>query len=215
MCLVTIDFQTLENQPTKGGGAMRVLCYGDSDTYGHNPCSPLGEPYPPSVRWTDRLSAATGCPVLNAGLNGREIPHRPDTLADAEALFASAAPLDLATVFLGSNDLFQGCTARETADRMARFLDRMAGFPLVLLEAMQHALPIIATPVGAIPDMVEDGVTGLIIPEQDAKALAEAMQGFIEHPERIRSMGEAARGRFLQSYTVNRFEQHLLHILAH
>lgn len=87
--------------------------------------------------------------------------------------------------------------------------------PLVLLEAMQHALPIIATPVGAIPDMVEDGVTGLIIPEQDVKALAEAMQSFIEHPERIRSMGEAARERFLQSYTVNRFEQRLLHILAH
>lgn len=88
-------------------------------------------------------------------------------------------------------------------------------FPLVLLEAMQHALPIIATPVGAIPDMVEDGVTGLIIPEQDVKALAEAMQSFIEHPESIPNMGEAARGRFLQSYTVNRFEQRLLHILAH
>lgn len=88
-------------------------------------------------------------------------------------------------------------------------------FPLVLLEAMQHALPIIATPVGAIPDMVEDGVTGLIIPEQDTKALAEAMQGFIEHPERIRSMGEAARERFLHSYTADHFEQRLLRIIAH
>lgn len=88
-------------------------------------------------------------------------------------------------------------------------------FPLVLLEAMQHALPIIATPVGAIPDIVEDGVTGLIIPDQDAKALAEAMQSFIEHPERIPNMGEAARTRFLQSYTTNHFEQQLLHILAH
>lgn len=88
-------------------------------------------------------------------------------------------------------------------------------FPLVLLEAMLHALPIIATPVGAIPDIVEDGLTGLIIPEQDTKALAEAMQSFIEHPESIPNMGEAARGRFLQSYTVNRFEQRLLHILAH
>lgn len=88
-------------------------------------------------------------------------------------------------------------------------------FPLVLLEAMQHALPIIATPVGAIPDMVEDGVTGLIIPEQDAEALAEAMQSFIEHPERIRSMGEAARERFLHSYTADHFEQRLLRILAH
>lgn len=88
-------------------------------------------------------------------------------------------------------------------------------FPLVLLEAMRHALPIIATPVGAIPDMVEDGVTGLIIPEQDAEALAEAMQSFIEHPERIRSMGEAARERFLHSYTADHFEQRLLRILDH
>ena len=88
-------------------------------------------------------------------------------------------------------------------------------FPLVLLEAMQHALPIIATPVGAIPDIVEDGVTGLIVPEQDAKALAEAMQSFIEHSERIRSMGEAARERFLHSYTADHFEQRLLRILAH
>lgn len=86
-------------------------------------------------------------------------------------------------------------------------------FPLVLLEAMQHALPIIATPVGAIPDMVEDGVTGLIIPEQDAEALAEAMQSFIEHPERISGMGEAARERFTRQYTVSQFEHQLIQIL--
>lgn len=86
-------------------------------------------------------------------------------------------------------------------------------FPLVLLEAMQHSLPTIATPVGAIPDIVEDGVTGLIVPEQDAKALAEAMQSFIEHPERIRSMGEAALDRFLRNYTKSFFEKRLTIIL--
>ena len=86
-------------------------------------------------------------------------------------------------------------------------------FPLVLLEAMQHALPIIATPVGAIPDMVEDGVSGLIIPDQDAKALAEAMQGFIEHPERISSMGEAALDRFRKYFTKSFFEKRLTIIL--
>ena len=112
---------------------MRIFCYGDSDTYGHDPCSPLGQPYPPSVRWTDRLAAATGWTVVNAGLNGREIPHTPEQLTGAAALFASALPFDLATVFLGSNDLFQGCSARETADRMERFLDRLAGLPILLL----------------------------------------------------------------------------------
>lgn len=86
-------------------------------------------------------------------------------------------------------------------------------FPLVLLEAMQHSLPTISTPVGAIPDMVEDGVTGLIIPEQDAEALAEAMQSFIEHPERISGMGEAARERFTRQYTISQFEHQLIQIL--
>lgn len=112
---------------------MRILCYGDSDTYGHNPCSPLGEPYPPEVRWTDRLAAATGWEVLNAGLNGREIPHRPGELADAEQLFAAAKPFDLATVFLGSNDMFQGRSAQEVTDRMDAFLDHLSGYPILLL----------------------------------------------------------------------------------
>ena len=112
---------------------MRIFCYGDSDTYGHDPCSPLGQPYPPEVRWTDRLAAATGWTVVNAGLNGREIPHTPEQLNGAAALFASAFPFDLATVFLGSNDLFQGCSAQETAARMERFLDRIAAYPAVLL----------------------------------------------------------------------------------
>ena len=112
---------------------MRIFCYGDSDTYGHDPRSPLGQPYPPSVRWTDRLAAATGWTVVNAGLNGREIPHTPEQLNGAAALFASAFPFDLATVFLGSNDLFQGCSAQETAARMERFLDRIAAYPVVLL----------------------------------------------------------------------------------
>lgn len=112
---------------------MRIFCYGDSDTFGHNPHSPIGEPYPPSVRWTDRLAAATGWEVHNAGLNGREIPHRPGELRDAESLFASAAPFDMATVFLGSNDIFQGCSARETTERMANFLDHLQGYPILLL----------------------------------------------------------------------------------
>lgn len=112
---------------------MRILCYGDSDTYGHNPCSPLGEPYPPEVRWTDRLAAATGWEVLNAGLNGREIPHRPGELADAEQLFAAAKPFDLATVFLGSNDMFQGLSAQEVTDRMDAFLVHLSGYPILLL----------------------------------------------------------------------------------
>lgn len=112
---------------------MRIFCYGDSDTYGYDPRSRLGGRYPASVRWTDRLSAATGWTVVNAGLNGREIPHTAGQLRDAEALFASSLPFDLTTVFLGGNDLLQGRSAQEAAERMDRFLDRLAAYPAVLL----------------------------------------------------------------------------------
>ncbi len=86
-------------------------------------------------------------------------------------------------------------------------------FPLVLLEAMQHRLPIIATPVGAIPDLVSDGDNGLLVPENDPQALANAMLQFIANPELAQKMGRQGNTRYLQSYTRQAFESNLLSIL--
>ena len=86
-------------------------------------------------------------------------------------------------------------------------------FPLVLLEAMQHALPIIATPVGAIPDIVEDGVNGLLVPERDVRALAEKMEIHIDHPERARDMGKRGRKILQDKYMHSFYEYKLLNIL--
>jgi glycosyltransferase involved in cell wall biosynthesis len=66
------------------------------------------------------------------------------------------------------------------------------GFGLVALEAMSQALPIVATPVGCVRDLVRDGVTGLLVPRRDAGALARAVRRLVAAPdERIR-MGAAA-----------------------
>lgn len=86
-------------------------------------------------------------------------------------------------------------------------------FPLVLLEAMQHSLPIISTPVGAIPDMVTEGVNGLLVPENDSTALAEAMKKLVVHPQLAHDMGIKGHARFLGNYTIRQFEQNLLDIL--
>lgn len=86
-------------------------------------------------------------------------------------------------------------------------------FPLVLLEAMQHSLPIISTPVGAISDMVTDGDNGLLIPENDPVALADAMRKLIENPQLAHDMGERGYARFVQYYTTSAFERNLLEIL--
>ena len=56
---------------------MRVLCFGDSNTYGYDPRSYFGGRYPAISRWVDLLAAKTGWDVINAGENGREIPRSP------------------------------------------------------------------------------------------------------------------------------------------
>lgn len=86
-------------------------------------------------------------------------------------------------------------------------------FPLVLLEAMQHSLPMISTPVGAIPDLVIHGENGFLVPENDPVALARAMRTLMENPQLAHDMGERGRARFLQHYTARMFERHLLQIL--
>ena len=86
-------------------------------------------------------------------------------------------------------------------------------FPLVLLEAMQHSLPVISTPVGAIPDMVADGDNGFLVPKNNPAALAEAMEKLIFNPQLARNMGMRGHERFMKNYTAHQFETNLLNIL--
>ncbi|MCI8399037.1 MAG: lipase [Oscillibacter sp.] len=100
----------------------RILCFGDSNTYGYDPRSCLGGRYPEAVRWTGRLRAA-GREVLNEGQNGRCIPRQ---AREAEALGRAVrgAAADIVTVMLGSNDLLQQSvpSAAACGKRMERFL---------------------------------------------------------------------------------------------
>jgi len=79
------------------------------------------------------------------------------------------------------------------------------GQPLVILEAMAAGLPIIATPQGAITDMVIDGVNGFIVPPGDPAAIAEKVELLLkDEPLRIR-MGRASHEIFLKRFTLNRW----------
>ena len=92
--------------------SMRVLCFGDSNTYGHDPRSYFGGRYPAISRWVDLLAEKTGWDVINAGENGREIPRSPVLLP----------PVDLLIVMLGSNDLLQKASAAAVTARMEAFI---------------------------------------------------------------------------------------------
>lgn len=86
-------------------------------------------------------------------------------------------------------------------------------FPLVLLEAMQYSLPVVSTFEGGIPDIVEDGTTGYLVPQRDAEALAEKLVVLIKNPELRKKMGRAGRKKYENEFTSNIFEYRLTEIL--
>ena len=106
----------------------RVVCFGDSNTYGYDPRGFPGGRYPAEIRWTDRLAASTGWEVRNLGQNGRTIPRLPPWELLAE-------DADAWTVMLGSNDLLCGAalTAEDAGARMAAFLARLPADRLLLI----------------------------------------------------------------------------------
>src|SRR5690606_10741799 len=67
------------------------------------------------------------------------------------------------------------------------------GLPMALLEAMSHGLPVIATPVGGIPEVIEHGRNGLLVPPGDIDALERALTSVLEAPAERSRLGSAAR----------------------
>ena len=77
------------------------------------------------------------------------------------------------------------------------------GLPLVVPEAMAAGLPIVATAVGGLPDVVDEGVTGMLVPVEEA-ALRAALESLIGDPARARAMGARAREIALERYSHDR-----------
>lgn len=86
-------------------------------------------------------------------------------------------------------------------------------FPLVLLEAMQFTLPIISTFEGGIPDIVEDGVTGFLVQQQDSVALADKLEILINNADLRSQMGVAGRTKYENKFTLSLFENNLVRTL--
>ncbi|MBF0108327.1 MAG: glycosyltransferase [Magnetococcales bacterium] len=87
-------------------------------------------------------------------------------------------------------------------------------FPLVLLEAMSHGLPTIAPVEGAIPAIIEDGVTGILYQKKDVENLAQAMESLEMNHDLRHSMGKAGKKRFQEHFTLEVFEARLERILS-
>jgi glycosyltransferase involved in cell wall biosynthesis len=72
---------------------------------------------------------------------------------------------------------------------------------LTLLESMACETPVVCTSVGGMPEVVEDGVTGFVVPPNDPQSLGERIAYLLDNPEVVRRMGRAGRERVLRDFT--------------
>ena len=90
---------------------------------------------------------------------------------------------------------------------------RGEGFGLVFLEAMANAKPVIGGAHGGTPDVIEDGVTGKLVPHGDAALLSSALQSLLMDPTRAREMGERGRERVQNDFSFEQFQSRLAQVL--
>ena len=87
---------------------------------------------------------------------------------------------------------------------------RWEGFGIVLLEAMLAGLPVVATRVSAVPEVVADGETGLLVEPGDDTGLAEALGALLSDRARAAALGEAGRERARDEFSVARMTERTL-----
>lgn len=92
----------------------------------------------------------------------------------------------------------------ETRDR---FMD---GIPNILIESLALEVPVVTTHLSGIPELVVDGVTGRLVPPQDAGALADAIESLLRDPARGRELGRKGRARVESMFNLQRNAQELV-----
>jgi colanic acid/amylovoran biosynthesis glycosyltransferase len=84
------------------------------------------------------------------------------------------------------------------------------GIPVTLMEAMATGMPVVATLHSGIPELVEDGVSGFLAPERDARGLAGALERLAREPDLAARIGRAARERIAAEFDIGRLNECLV-----
>ncbi|MBP6824559.1 MAG: glycosyltransferase [Acidobacteria bacterium] len=109
---------------------------------------------------------------------------------------------------LGLNRVVIFTGRRRDVPRLLRAMDVFAlssvseGMPLTVLEAMAARLPVVATEVGALPELVEEAKTGFLIPVRHAVAMADKLEKFIANPQLAKTFGKEARRKVEREFTL-------------
>jgi glycosyltransferase involved in cell wall biosynthesis len=193
---------------------------------------PNGIPDPPAPSGRDvraELGIAPDAPLI--GLVGVLRPQKAiDVMLHAVALLKGRRP-DLRALLIGDgfergeleaqarelgvgeHVLFLGLRA-DVPDLLAALdiavsSSNFEGGSLAVMEYMAAAKPIVATAVGGTPDLIEDGVHGLLVPPRDPAAIAGAVERLLEDREGARAMGQRAARRRTEEFTIEAFVRRL------
>lgn len=108
-------------------------------------------------------------------------------LQDVVALKGAVSQEELREIYAGADLFVLPCQVMDDGDR--------DGIPNVLAEAMAMGIPVVSTAISGIPELVENGRDGLLVPERNSAALAHAMRQLLQSPQRRAELGDRARAR--------------------
>ena len=124
-------------------------------------------------------------------------PERAAAVAEARRL-----GVEEAVVFEGERDDVPEILA---SSHIFVLSSRSEALPVSILEAMAAGLPVVATRVGGVPELVVDGETGLLVAAGDARALADALQRLVDDPDLRVRLGAAGRARVEEQFRLDSF----------
>ena len=148
----------------------------------------------PRKRLSDLLRAAALLRARVPGIQVRVVGRGPEW----EALRRLHAELDLGDTVALLGDLSRERLAEEYVNASVFCLPSVQeGFGIVFLEAMAAELPVVACRIAAVPEVVLDATTGVLVEPRAPEALAEALERLIREPDRARRLGQEGRRRAL------------------
>jgi glycosyltransferase involved in cell wall biosynthesis len=137
------------------------------------------------------VEALAGIAKSNPELSWRAVIAGDGAVEETRQAIADAGLADRITI--------PGWVGPADADRLLRAADILTlpsfdeNLPMSVIEGMAHGLAVVATPVGAVEDILADDRTGLLVPPGDAAALAEALKRLLREPDTRARLGSAAR----------------------